>query len=69
MQVSQANHFGEYIYAHWYYFDIYQKSDKNGQSPHKLARLYTTSEIFMDYFQCLDVSLAHHPHSKGLLLH
>ena len=35
---------------------------------HTYLRLHPTPDITMDCFQCLYVSLAQHPHRKGLLL-
>ena len=68
MQLSHATYFVECISAHKYPFHIYQKYDKTGLPPHQPSLLHPTPEIYIDYFQCLDVSLAHHPHIKGLLL-
>ena len=41
---------------------------QNGLYPHQPTHLPPTPDTSMDYFQCLDVSLAHHPHRKVLLL-
>ena len=41
---------------------------KTGLSPHQPARLLPTLDISIEYFQCLDVSPAHHTHSYGLIL-
>ena len=68
MQLYHATYFGECISAHCYSFHIHQKSDKTGLSPHQPTRLHPTSDISMDYFQCLDVSLMHYPPSDGLIL-
>ena len=69
MQLSHATNFGEWISTHWYSFQIYQKSEKTGLSPHQPAHLHPTPDIHMDYLQCLDVYFPHHPHSEGLFLH
>ena len=68
MQLSHATNFGECISSHQCYFHIDQKSEKTGLSPHQPASLQPVPEITIDYFQCLDVSLAHHPHSEALIL-
>ena len=69
MQLSHTTNFVECISAHRYSFHIHQKSEKTGLYPHQPAHLHSTLDISMDYFQCFDVSLTHHHHSKGLLLH
>ena len=69
MQLSYATDSGECISAHRYSFHIYQKSDKTGLYPQQPDRLHPTPEIFMDYFQCLDVFLTRHPHREGLIRH
>ena len=69
MQLSHATNFGECISANRYYFHIHQKYDETGLSLHQPAQLHPIPDISMDYLQCLDVSLTHHPHSEGLLLH
>ena len=68
MQLSHATNFGECISAHQNFFHIYKKPDKTSLPPHQPASLHPAPEIPMDYFQCLDVSIAYHTHIKGLLL-
>ena len=69
MKLSHSTNFGECISAHWHPFHIHQKYDRTGLSPHQPAHLHPTPDISMYYFQCLNVYLTHHPHSKVLLLH
>ena len=68
-QLSNTTDFGECISAHRYSFHIYQKSDKTVLYPHQPASLHPTPDIFIDYFQCLDVSHMNHPNSEVLRLH
>ena len=69
MQIYHATNFGECISAHRYFFHLHQKSDEMGLSPHQPAHFHPTSDISMEYFKFLAVSLMHHPHSEVLLLH
>ena len=69
MQLYHPTNVGEYISSHLYSFHIHDKYDKMGLSYHQLSHLHPNPEISMDYSQCLDISLTHHPHSEGLLLH
>ena len=61
MQLSHTTDLGQSISDHQYLFHIFQQSDKISKYPHQTECLYPSPDITMDYFRCLDVSIAHHP--------